>query len=456
MTRGREHAIVLGAGIGGLLAARVLADAYDRVTVVERDRLPRGPGHRRGLPQGRHVHGLQPGGARVVEELFPGLLDELVDRGATLLDDYRRFHFLPDGVHRVSPLVRTESIYQPSRPFLEAEIRARVRDLANVAVVDGHDVVGLMSDGVGVTGVRVAARGAPERVLTADLVVDAGGRGSRTPTWLAELGYGRPAEEEVVIDVRYTSTVVRLAPGAVRETLTVIGPTAKRSGGMSMAGYEDGTWVFTVFGYGDDHQGRDYAGMVDFVAGFAPPHMVAALREAEPLDEIATFRFLANRRRRYDRMHRFPEGLLVLGDALCAFNPIYGQGMAVAALEAGVLRDCLRRGGDGLARRFFRRAAKPIQTAWNMAVGADLALPYVSGARPLPMRLVSGYVARVLVAAQHDLVVADRFMRVSALTEKPPRLMTPPMLARVLAANLRTRRRATAAPIHQEPSVIGG
>jgi 2-polyprenyl-6-methoxyphenol hydroxylase-like FAD-dependent oxidoreductase len=454
MKRGREHAIVLGAGIGGLLAARVLADTYDRVTVIERDRLPQGPRHRRGLPQGRHVHGLQPGGARVIEELFPGLLDDLVDRGAHLLDDFARFHFLPDGVHRVSPSVRAEPIYQPSRPFLEAGVRARVRDLANVTFLDDREVVGLMSDGVGVTGVRVAAQGAPEQVLTADLVVDAGGRGSRTPVWLAELGYGRPDEDGVAIDVRYSSTVVRMPPGAIPETLAVIGPTPERSGGMSLAAYEDGTWMFTMFGYGDGYRNVDYDRMVDFASGFVPAHMAVALRDAEPLDDVATFRFRANRRRRYDLMHRFPKGLLVLGDALCTFNPIYGQGMAVAAIEAGVLRDCLRRGDDHLARRFFRRTAKTIQIAWNMSVGADLALPYVDGPRPLPLRLVSRYIARVLVAAQHDPVVAARFMRVSALTEKPPRLMTPPMLVRVLAASRRARRNVPAEPVWK-PSVVG-
>jgi 2-polyprenyl-6-methoxyphenol hydroxylase-like FAD-dependent oxidoreductase len=295
-------------------------------------------------------------------------------------------------------------------------------------------------------------------VLVADLVVDASGRGSRTPVWLAELGYGRPVEEEVAIDVRYTSTLVEVAPGTVPETLTVIGPNAERSGGMAMASYEDGVWVFTVFGYGDGYKNLDYEGMLDFAEGFAPAHMVAALRDAEPLDGVATFRVHTNRRRRYERMRRFPKGLLVLGDALCSFNPIYGQGMSVAALEAKVLRDCLRRGDEHLARRFFRKAGKPIQVAWNMAVGADLALPYVAGPLPRSMRLVNAYVGRVLVAAQHDPVVAARFMRVSAFTEKPPRLMTPPILARVIAANLRERRVTQAVPVAEraEPSVISG
>lgn len=441
----RTHAIVLGAGVGGLLAARVLADSYDRVTVVERDLLARSPHHRRGVPQGRHVHVLLPSGEHVLGELFPGLLDELVAAGGTKLDDYRRFYFLPDGAHRLSPLVQVEPVFQQSRPFLETGIRRRVMALANVTVVDGCDVVGLATEGLRVVGARMVRRGRAEEVCRADLVVDATGRGSRTPAWLAELGYAKPAEDEVVIDVRYASRMVRLPPGMVPETLTVIGATPDRPVGMALAAYEDDTWLFTVSWYGDHRPARDYAGMLDLAAGFSPPHMIAALRTAEPVGDVASFRFRANRRRRYDRLRRFPDGLLVFGDAMCGFNPIYGQGMSVAALEALALRDCLRDGDDRLAWRFFRAAAKPIQVAWNMAVGADLALPYVTGKRPLPVRLVNAYVGRLLAAAEHDPVVAARFLRVSAFMEKPPRLMTPPMVARVLAGPRKTRRLAAAA-----------
>jgi 2-polyprenyl-6-methoxyphenol hydroxylase-like FAD-dependent oxidoreductase len=441
---GTEHAIVLGAGMGGLLAARVLADSYDRVTVVERDQLAQTPRSRRGVPQGRHVHGLLPGGAHVIEELFPGLLEELVDWGGTKLEDYARFRFLPDGVHRLSPEMDVEPLYQPSRPFLETGVLARLRELANVEILDGCDVLGLATEGARVCGVRVVHREAPQEELAADLVVDATGRGARTPMWLTELGYDRPAEDQVVIDVRYTSRLVRLAPGAVPETLTVIGSNPDRPVGMALAAYENGAWLFTVYGYGDQHPRPDYESMLEYAARVAPAHMIAALREAEPLDDVTTFRFRANRRRRYDRMRRFPEGLLVFGDAMCGFNPIYGQGMTVAALEALVLRDCLRRGDQQLAQRFFRKAAKPIQVAWNMAVGADLALPYVEGPRPLPLRLMNSYVGRVLAAAEHDPVVAARFFKVAAFVEKPPRLMTPSMIARVVAANRRARRLAPA------------
>ena len=455
--RGNGHAVVLGAGMGGLLAAGVLADAYDHVTVVERDQLAQSPYDRRGVPQGRHVHGLLPGGASAIDELFPGLLDELVEWGGTRLEDFTGFHFSPDGTHRISSRTAVEPIYQLSRPFLETGVRGRVRALSNVDILDGTDVVGLAADGSRVTGVRVVRRGAPEELLAADLVVDATGRGSRTPAWLVELGYDRPAEDEVVIDVRYASSRVRLAPGAVPETLTVIGASPDRAAGMALASYENGTWLLTVYGYGDTHPAPDYASMVEFAAAYAPPHMTAALHAAEPVDEVSTFRFRANRRRRYDRLRRFPAGLLVFGDAMCAFNPIYGQGMSVAALQALVLRDCLRAGDRQLARRFFRKAAKPIQVAWNMAVGGDLAMPYVEGRQALPLRLTNSYVGRVLVAAEHDPVVAARFFRVSAFVEKPPRLMTPAMVARVVAANRRARRGApdAATPDRPVPSAVG-
>jgi 2-polyprenyl-6-methoxyphenol hydroxylase-like FAD-dependent oxidoreductase len=296
--------------------------------------------------------------------------------------------------------------------------------------------VGLTHGQGRITGVRVVRGTAAEEVLPADLVVDATGRGTRTPLWLTELGYEAPAEDAVEIDIRYTSQQVRLAPGAVPEDTVVIGANAERPGGMALFAYEDDTWVFTVYGYGQQVT-PDYDEMVAYVSSFAPPHMVAALREASVLGSVASFRFPANRRRRYERLRRFPLGLLAFGDAICSFNPIYGQGMSVAALEAIELRDCLRRGDHGLAERFFRAAAKRIDVAWEMAVGSDLALPQIEGRRSVRTRVVNAYVRRVLIAATHDPVVAARFLRVSAFLESPPRLMTPPMVARVVAGNLR-------------------
>jgi 2-polyprenyl-6-methoxyphenol hydroxylase-like FAD-dependent oxidoreductase len=445
MDNKHRHAVVLGASMAGLLAARVLADEFERVTVVERDRLPAAADNRRGVPQGRHVHTLLPGGADIIDELFPGLLDELVEAGAPKLDDSSRLHFQPDGVHRFTRLVILEPLHQPSRPLLEAAVRTRLRARANVQILDGCAFVGLVTDATRdrVTAARVVRHGATvEQELTADLVVDATGRGSTTPTRLAEIGYDRPVEDEVVIDLRYASRLVRLEPGAVPEQLTLIGPTAQRPRGMGLFAYENDSWLFTVSGYAGHHPAADYRSMVDFAAQFAPPHMVTALRTAEPLADVSTFRFRANLRRRYDRMRRFPRGLLVVGDAMCSFNPIYGQGMSVAAKQAIVLRECLRRGDGHLARRFFRSAAKPIDTAWRMAVGSDLTLPQVHGPRPLAVRLINAYIHRLFIAAVHDPVVATRFLRVSSFLEKPPRLMTPSIIARVISGNRRAHQPA--------------
>jgi 2-polyprenyl-6-methoxyphenol hydroxylase-like FAD-dependent oxidoreductase len=393
-------------------------------------------------PRAGHVHTVLPGGADIVDELFPGLLSELVEGGATNLDDFTKLRFLPDGVHRVTPSVVVEPVHQPSRPMLEAAVRARVRGLANVEIMDGCAFVELVTNWMRdrVAGARVTGHDAAKQVLTADLVVDATGRGSRTPAWLAEVGYGRPAEDEVVIDVRYASRLVRLQPGAVPELLTLIGAAPQRQRGMALLAYENDTWLFTMTGYAGHHPAADYEQMVDFAAEFAPPHIVAALRNPEPLAEVSTFRFLANLRRRYDRMRRFPRGLIVVGDAMCSVNPIYGQGMTVAAKQAMALRECLRHGDRHLARRFFMMAAKPIDVAWRMAVGADLALPQVQGPRPTAVRLVNAYIHRVLIAAEHDPIVVARFLRVSAFLDKPPRLITPPILARVITANRRAHR----------------
>ncbi|GAA0907335.1 hydroxylase [Virgisporangium aurantiacum] len=442
--------------MAGLLAARVLADEYERVTVVERDPLPPAADNRRGVPQGRHGHTLLPSGADIIDELFPGLLGELVAAGAPRLDNYTAVRFVPDGVHRLAPPAPpVEFLHQASRPLLEAAVRTRIRGLTNVEILDGCAFVGLVTSAARdrVTGARVFRHGAPaEQVLTADLVIDATGRGSRTPTRLAELGYRRPPEDEVEIDLRYASRLIRFEPGAVPEQLTLIGPTPRRPRAMALFAYENDTWLFTVSGYAGHHPAADYRAMVEFAAPFAPPHIVAALRDARPLADVSTFRFRANRRRRYERMRRFPRGLLVVGDAMCSFNPIYGQGMSVAAKQAIVLRHCLRRGDGRLARRFFRLAARPVGTAWRMAVGADLALPQVDGPRSPAVRLGNAYVHRVLVAAEHDPVVAARFLRVSAFLDKPSRLMAPSIIARIIARIIIGNRRAE--PDRQDTRIV--
>jgi 2-polyprenyl-6-methoxyphenol hydroxylase-like FAD-dependent oxidoreductase len=439
-----EHAVVLGASMGGLLAARVLADFYEMVTVVERDVLPDHAVNRRGVPQGRHVHALLGRGSQVLAELFPGFLDDLVAAGVPVVDytDLSKL-FSCVGGHQ---LVRSGGFrdipptFIPSRPLLECLVRRRVRETANITLLEDYDVVGLTSTTARdrVTGARIRSRdGGSERVLRADLVADATGRGARTPAFLDALGYGRPSEHEVGVRVVYCSQLLRIPPGTLKEMLVLVTPIPGRPTAIALAGYENDTWMFSVGGMVGREPPSEPAEMLAFAEGLAPAHVVAAIGAAEPLTEVCRFRYPESRWRRYDKMRRFPAGLLVVGDAICSFNPIYGQGMTVAALQAQALRHCLQRGLDGLARRYFRAAAKPIGVAWRFAVGGDLAMPEVEGSRPLSLRLANRYVDRLQTAAESDLVVAEQFIKVVALVEPPTRLLQPKMMIRVAAANLR-------------------
>src|SRR6476619_1373080 len=445
MTTLGEHAVVLGASMGGLLAARVLADFYETVTVVERDVLPETSANRRGVPQGRHVHLLLGRGSQVLDELFPGFLDELVAAGAPSFDGDMSKLYLSNGGHLFPRSGRAKDVpfFLPSRPFLEGHVRRRLRTFANVVVLEGHDVVELTSTPTRdrVTGALVRARtDGSEQVLGADLVVDAMGRGARTPAFLEGLGYGRPAEDQLGMRLAYSSQLLRIPPGMLNELMVIIGPVPGRPTGMALFGNENNTWIFSVIGMVGREPPDALAEMLAFVEDFAPAHVLAAIRAGEPLAEAARYRMPSSQWRRYDKMRRFPAGLLVFGDAICSFNPVYGQGMTVAALEALALQRCLRRGENGLARRHFQATAKAVGVAWNMATGADLSLPEVEGPRPLPVRIANKYMDRVLAAAESDIVVAEQFARVIGFLDAPTTLLHPALIARVASTNLRRRK----------------
>ena len=444
-----DRAVVLGGSIAGLVAARVLADAYAEVVVVERDELADGATHRRGVPQSRHIHGLLAGGQQALEELFDGLTAELVELGAPagdVLEDLR----LCFAGHRLRPGRSGLLALQPSRPLLEARLRARVRTLTAVSFMDRCDVAGLTATANGgrVTGARVIRRldGSAEQTLTADLVVDATGRGSRMPAWLEMLGYPRPPVEQVQIGLGYASRTYRLVPGVLDGQLGILtAATPDHPRGGALATMENDRFLVTLYGILGDHPPTDPAGFTDFAATLQFPDVHQALRDAEPLDEPVPFRHPTSVRRRYERLPRFPDGLLVMGDAVCTFNPIYGQGMSVAALQALALRAHLQQHGRPQPVEFLRQVGRTVDVAWNMATGGDLAFPQVPGRRTVQMRILDRYLARLLAGAAYDPQLGRAFLRVAGLVDQPQALLAPGVLARVLRPG---PRRPPSAPSH--------
>jgi 2-polyprenyl-6-methoxyphenol hydroxylase-like FAD-dependent oxidoreductase len=430
----RERAVVLGGSVAGLLAARVLADRYAGVTVVERDRLPSGAQHRRGLPHGRHVHGMLPRGRQILEELMPGLTRQVLAAGGLTGDVLADIRWYLNGrmLRRADTGLTALSA---SRPLIEAVIRQRVLALPNVTVLDGHDVTGLCAapDGGRITGAVVGGRtGEGRRTLPADLVVDATGRGSPTPRWLADLGYPPPAVDRVFVDLSYSSCVFAGADGAFGDDLVVVTarfPGQRRSAVMQRL--EGGRVLVTLAGVLGERPPDTLDGFARYADTLAAPDTAAVIRAGRPTGPPAAFRYPAYLRRRYELMPRFPGGLLVTGDASCGFNPVYGQGMSVAAMNALALRDELRCDGGPDPRRYFAAVARTLEAPWRMAVGADLAMPGVTGPVLPPSPLSGEYLGRLQLAAAEDATLAAAFIRVTSLVDAPPALLRPEIVERV-------------------------
>ncbi|MDQ3761400.1 MAG: alpha/beta fold hydrolase [Actinomycetota bacterium] len=446
---GAGHAVVCGGGIAGLLAARVLASHFEQVTLVERDALTDSAQARKGVPQGQVLHVLLARGLQIVERLFPGYGHQLQAAGAVWVR-------VPTDALILTPAgwldrrARGFPLLSASRPLFEWAIRRRLRELPGVTVLDHHDVTSLLTsrDGRQVTGVTLRPLGhaGGSQQLAADLVVDAGGRGSRAPTWLSEAGYATPTKTHVDPNVAYAYRSYRIPDDFSADWQLVM--LASQPPSIPRTGYllpiEHRQWMVALMGAAGQHPPTDEDGFAAFARSLRHPIIADALAAAEPVTPIRGYRGTANRLWHYERMRRWPERFIAFGDAVCAFNPIYGQGMSTAAVAAETLDTCLREQRrqrptddlDGLARHFQQRLARRNADPWMLSTSEDLRYPTTTGMRvTTATRLQHRYLDQVVAATTQDPTTANTYIQVLGMLARPTSLFTP----RILAAAARAR-----------------
>jgi 2-polyprenyl-6-methoxyphenol hydroxylase-like FAD-dependent oxidoreductase len=458
MNQRREHAIVLGASVAGLAAARVLAEHFQKVTLVERDALEAEDTSvsRKGVPQGNHGHGILTRGYRLLDEYFPGLVNELVAAGAQRADTTGDFLWYQFGGWKLRADSGLEGVVT-SRPLLEVGMRRRVRSLPNIELLGNHDAVEPCFDAANarVRGLRVRNRGsARERELDADLVVDSTGRGSHAPRWLSDRGFGQVVESVANVDVGYSTAFFERRPGdlygAKGAMIASTPPASTRS--CAILGVEGGRWQVTLVGALRDYPPTRLSDFRRYARSLPTPEVYELIADREPQSPFYQYRFPANRRLYYERLPKFPEGFLLVGDALCCFNPMYGQGVTVAMIQAQALDQSLHLGDDRLAPRFLRSAGELIDTPWTITTGEDLRYAKHAAPRPLGTAVLHRYLEWVHRAARHDPVVLRRFFEVVTMLAKPSSMLTPGMLWRVLVGN---RRRPARTPRLLGPECAG-
>jgi 2-polyprenyl-6-methoxyphenol hydroxylase-like FAD-dependent oxidoreductase len=441
-----ERAVVIGAGMAGLLAARVLSERFGEVVVVERDPAAQGTEPRKGVPQGAHIHLLLIRGAEIMEALLPGLFDGLAEAGGVVGDSTRDLAFFnfgawqPRGVSHLPARLQT-------RPFLESHVVRRVEALPNVRFLRRHEAQAPVVDDTGrVRGVEIHPCDGGEAIaVEADLLVDAAGRGSATPRWLREHGWPAPETSEIGMRISYASRLFRVPEGPHDWRGMLVYPRVpEQTRGAALYFQEGDRWIATLGSYVGEDPPRSDEAFLAFAKGLPSPEVYELLCSAEPLGPIETFRYPGAHRRHYERLRRFPPGLVVMGDAVCSFNPVFGQGMTSAALQAEHLATCLDRHGlAALQRPFARGVARICDAPWFLSTSMDLRYPHTVGRRSPLQPLLNWYLDRFFLAMAGDFRLFRDFMRVLHQLASPAVLARPSTLAKVMAAAWRPPQRLT-------------
>lgn len=437
-----SRVIIIGGSIAGMLAAAAVKDHVDSVEIIEAHELPDGPVPRTGVPQAVHIHMLHAGGAEAIENLLPGTQDLLLAAGANRIPmTTNMVIYAPEGWYRRWQRT-THYLISASRDLTDHVVRAQVLKDARVSVRTKTKVLGLLGDRRHVTGVQVKDAGGEETELHADLVIDASGRATRTPQWLTQLGITGLAEKHIDSGLVYASRIYR-APGPTRDWPMVgvqADPSLPRPGNAGgLLPIEGDRWHVSLMGAPGGQPTRESDAFESFARTLRHPVLADLLKRAEPLTDVSITHSTANRRYFYERLPAWPDGLVALGDSVAAFNPVYAQGISVAAQGAVELRKLLSAGPTpGLARRAQRAIASPVHTAWTLSVGADIHYPTTTGGSPnLADRLLRRYVSRLSRTATGSFHAATALTDVLALQAPPASLVKPSVLLTALIGPLR-------------------
>ncbi|SDM93385.1 2-polyprenyl-6-methoxyphenol hydroxylase [Halogranum gelatinilyticum] len=424
------RAIVVGGSMAGLCAARVLRDSFDEVVVLDRDEFPRKPQRRDGAPQTSQPHAMLEAGRATLEDFFPGFTEAVQSAGGLLLEVGEDIVWYDKGAPVAEPAADLPALYA-SRPLFEHVVREQIREFNEIQLRgDCHfREYEYDSDDEQVTGVCYRDEAGTERTLDAALIVDATGRNSRTPKWLEAHGYPVPDVDEVEVDVTY-STVRIDRPSDIHRGV-LIAPEVHRPRGAAMLPVEGDRWEVLLQGMHGERAPDDRETFMQWAEQLPLDEIGQRLRQHEWVSDIQQYPFPGSIRRHYEAIERFPEGLVVTGDALASFNPVYGQGMSVAALDALVLHHELVNGLDGLGPRFFERTNKTIDEAWTVAVGNDFSFDETTGPKPFGTDLLNRYVNRLIRRAHDDSELSAAFFRVLRLEKSTTSLAHPSVVWRV-------------------------
>jgi 2-polyprenyl-6-methoxyphenol hydroxylase-like FAD-dependent oxidoreductase len=437
-----QHVVVVGGSSTGMLAAAALAGPGRHVTVVERDHFPADPRPRPGVPQGHQAHVFLYRGLQAAEELLPGLRHDLLTEGAVPVNTGHLLWLSELGwMHERDSAFEVVS---STRPLLEHVVRRRVTELPHVSVQEGARVVGLRRDG------RRWEVELEESSLSADLVVDASGRSSRLPRWLADLGVTVP--EPVTLDARvgYATRIYRGGPDLMAGVAGVtIGATPETLRGALALRAEHGLWIIATIGVGPHRPTRDNADFERFLSSLSDPAIADLVSLCEPVNDVQIHRQTSNVRHPYERMLHWPDGLLAAGDALCAFDPVYGQGITVGAIQAGLLRRAAVRGlRPGDTGRLQRQLAASVNMPWSIATSADMTFPTADAQQSTGqwvLGLWAAELARLMIRG--DRRANDYLSRVYNLVDSPLLLAHPALLASVVSDRVLGRGQVAGRPV---------